>query len=85
MGKSEFAEYTKKLRIKSGLTQQDVAKALKVQSGQLVSNWERGKCYPPVRLIKKLSKLYNVAVRDIFDSFAENQKEDLWKKVSKQA
>ena len=50
----------KKLRLKSGLSQRDVANKLGLKSGQYISNFERGICYPSHHTWEILAKLYNV-------------------------
>jgi transcriptional regulator with XRE-family HTH domain len=55
-----FAEEMKLMREKSGLTQSQAAKKLKLSNGQFISNIERGTCYLPVALIKKISTIYNI-------------------------
>lgn len=52
------SKYLKDLRIQAGLTQSDIGKHLKFESGhQYVSNWERSACLPPLKHMAKLIKL----------------------------
>ncbi len=81
MSRMQFGMYAKKLRLKSGLSQLDVAAKLGFKSGQIVSNWERGACYPPSESLPELAKLYNVSLRAFFDEYWIHQKEDSWKKI----
>lgn len=83
MGRAQFAIYTRKLRIRSGLSQSQVAQSLKLKSGQLVSNWERGQCYPPLKLLRVLSGIYDVELKELFDRYSASMKDDMWKKVGK--
>lgn len=53
-----LSENLKKYRILKNMTQEDVAKYLKVTS-QSVSKWERGDCYPDITF---LSALANISV-----------------------
>lgn len=46
-------------RVNAGLTQEDVAKALKV-SNKTVSSWENGTSYPDAEQIEKLCELYGM-------------------------
>lgn len=46
-------------RVNAGLTQEDVAKALKV-SNKTVSSWENGTSYPNAEQIEKLCELYGM-------------------------
>lgn len=52
-------------RVNAGLTQDDVAKALKVGK-QTVHNWESGKTQPKVSQSRQLSELYNIPLDYIF-------------------
>ncbi|MGT2623972.1 helix-turn-helix transcriptional regulator [Streptococcus thoraltensis] len=52
------------LRIKAGMTQEDVAKKLKI-SPSTWSKWENGKSYPDVPQIDKIELLFNVSYADI--------------------
>lgn len=83
MGRAQFAIYSRKLRIRSGLSQSQVAQALKLKSGQLVSNWERGQCYPPLKLLRILAGIYDVELKELFDRYSASMKDDMWKKVGK--
>lgn len=52
-------------RVNAGLTQDDVAKALKVTK-QTVVNWEKGTSEPKISQARDLSELYNMPLRYIF-------------------
>lgn len=52
-------------RVNAGLTQEEVAKALKVGKQTIVS-WEKGKSEPKMSQSRKLSKLYNMPLDYIF-------------------
>lgn len=56
-------------RINAGLTQSEAAKKLDV-SKDSISNWERGKTFPDVSLLKKIESLYGVDYKDII--FCQN-------------
>jgi len=81
MSRTQFGTYAKKLRIQAGLSQIEVAGKLGFKSGQIVSNWERGTCYPPSESLGELAKLYQVSLRQLFDEYWVHQKEDSWKKL----
>lgn len=51
--------YLRERREKKGMTQTDVATALKVRP-QFVSNWERGLSAPPWRLLRQIVRLYQI-------------------------
>lgn len=59
----------KAARINAGLTQSEAAKKLNV-SKDSISNWERGKTFPDVPLLKKIESLYGVDYKDII--FCQN-------------
>jgi len=78
MPRAEFGAYTQKLRIRAGLSQKQVADRLKLKSGQLVSNWERGVCYPPLLDLKELALMYNVNLRILFNQYCYHTKKEDW-------
>lgn len=82
MSRKAFGIYAKNLRSKAGLSQLDVSRALGFKSGQVVSNWERGFCYPPIESLKTLAGLYNVSLRTLFNKYCAHLKMDHWKKVN---
>nr|DAY45399.1 MAG TPA: helix-turn-helix domain protein [Caudoviricetes sp.] len=47
------------------MTQEDVAKALKVSKNTIV-NWEKGETEPKISRIRELSELYNMPLDNIF-------------------
>lgn len=49
----------KAARINAGLTQKEAAKLLLV-SEDTVSNYERGKCFPDVPVIKRIEQAYGI-------------------------
>ncbi len=57
----ELGEIIKAARKDSGLTQEQAAEALGV-SRQTLSNWERGKTYPDIVSVIKMSDLYCVSL-----------------------
>lgn len=81
--KIEFALFLKKLRLKSGLSQGDVAKQLHYKSPQFISNWERGLSTPTVNSFQDLANLYDVKVEIVFNAYMKSLKQELWEKVLK--
>lgn len=51
-------------RVNAGLTQEDVAKQLKVSKNTVV-NWEKGKSSPDIAKGKALAKLFGMSVDDL--------------------
>lgn len=58
-------------RVNAGLTQQDVANALKI-SKQTICNWEKGKAEPSITQARDLSELYNISLDYIFLPMSSN-------------
>lgn len=54
----------KAARINAGFTQSEAAQQLNV-SKDSISNWERGKTYPDIPVLKRIEKLYGVDYKDI--------------------
>jgi len=77
-GVMSFADNLQILRKNSNLTQDELAKILKV-SKRSVSNWEQGNAYPDVETLLQLSKTLNVSL-DLLLS-CELSEDDLQKNV----
>lgn len=68
----------KHARNKKGLSQEDVAKHLKLNSPQSISDWERGYgSGVPLPTLKKLIKLYGLNTDKIFEALLEYQQKKL--------
>ena len=52
-------------RVNANMTQNDVAKRLKV-SNKTVVNWENGLSTPSFATLKTLSEIYNIPINNIF-------------------
>lgn len=65
------------LRLEAGLTQWDVAAALGYATAQLVSNWERGVCTPPLAALPKLSELLDVKPEQMVNMVCDARADDL--------
>ena len=52
------------LRKKEGMTQEELAKQLRV-SNQAVSKWEAGKCCPDIELLPEIASLFNVSIDEL--------------------
>ena len=74
----------KKLRLKYGLTQKNLADKLFV-SAQAVSRWENGEVEPSIGTIMEMAKIFNVSVDEILgmnDSTQEHKKNNNEKDVA---
>ena len=65
-----FAENFKKLRRSKDITQEKIAEALGV-SGQAVSRWELGICYPDLELLPSIANYFGVTI----DALLSNDKD----------
>lgn len=83
MSRADFGAYTRKLRLRAGLSQLQVAEKLDFKSGQLVSNWERGACYPPLDDLRELAALYKVDFKKFFDKYCFHTKQDDWNRLNR--
>jgi transcriptional regulator with XRE-family HTH domain len=76
------AEYFRDMRLKRGLTQDDVARFLGYKSQQIVSNWERGRCTPPLNKLYELIKLLNLDKQETVAVFLNETEKVLMEKIS---
>ncbi|HYG40073.1 MAG TPA: helix-turn-helix transcriptional regulator [Cytophagales bacterium] len=60
--KNNLREY----RLKAGLTQEVVVKAIGLQSNNRLCRWEQGKAYPSIVNLLKLSKIYKVPCEALY-------------------
>ena len=54
----------KKLRLRSGMTQQELAEKLHVTQGA-VSHWEHGGSYPAARKMPEIARLFECTVDEL--------------------
>lgn len=67
----------KEKRMQVGLSQEELAIKLGFTSAQMVSNWERGKCYPPLKKLKSLVKELNLDAESVLSYFLTDQEKIL--------
>lgn len=58
----------KELRVKAGLKQNDIEKALNLKSSA-ISKWESGNSVPRIKDMPKLAAILNVTTQEILDCF----------------
>lgn len=58
-------EYLKNERVKANVTQSDIAKKLKLNNAQYVSNFERGVCKPSFKMIRAYIKLCGLDISHV--------------------
>ena len=51
-------------RVNRSMTQQEAAKALHV-SKKTIQNWEKGTCYPNVKMLESICKLYGISLDNL--------------------
>ena len=76
---SDFSSKLKELRLKKGLSQNNVAERLNV-SRQAVSHWENGKGMPDIHILPVLSELYDISIDELFgleNSICDNDSMDI--------
>lgn len=64
MEKLNIGEKIKKYREMQGITQSELGKLLSV-SNRAVSKWENGESYPSIELIKPISEILNVGIKEL--------------------
>lgn len=84
--KLKLCENIKKLRLKKGFTQEELAETLGV-SPQAVSRWENGSCYPDLELLPTISRFFGTSIDCLLgaDENYENQKVGEYKRVFREA
>lgn len=71
--------YLQKKRVKAGLSQGDVAKALGYSSPQFISNFERGLCAPPLPKLKSIINMYDLSPEAVMNLMLKEQEKHLRK------
>ena len=66
MDSNKIANFIKKIRNESNLTQQDFANKYGV-TYQAVSKWENGKNFPDLMILRKMCKDYNCSIDELLD------------------
>ncbi len=64
MKKDKITKFLKDLRLKKGISQEQLAKNLHVDRS-LISKWERGICLPDIIMLKEISNYYNLDISEI--------------------
>lgn len=68
---AKFGQVLKEARVAAHLSQTTAASALNYDQ-QLLSHWERGLSAPPVRILRKIAKLYDIQVDDLYALLMED-------------
>jgi len=67
MKKMELSTHLLKAREDKGMTQKQLADKLGIASAQLISNWERGLCAPPIKKLGNLASILGIEFDPTFD------------------
>lgn len=78
-----LAAHLKTMRHKAGLSQKEVSRALGYTSCQIVSNWERGLCHPPLSKISWLIRLYRMNGTTLIKMMIQDYETNLEIKIKK--
>jgi transcriptional regulator with XRE-family HTH domain len=73
----KIGTYFRNKRLARGLTQEEVSGFLGYNSKQIVSNWERGLCSPPLDQVSALIVLFNLDAKEILELFLDVTREEL--------
>ena len=60
----QFGENLKRLRIEKGISQEDMAKKIKIHANH-VSRYERGLSAPAIEVVEKMAKLLEVSIDEL--------------------
>lgn len=63
--------FLKEARLNANLSQNEVKKILKYKSPQIISDWERGICCAPHRVLPILVKTYGIDVEEFVDIYLD--------------
>jgi transcriptional regulator with XRE-family HTH domain len=72
-----LASFLREYRVKSGLSQADVAAALKYSTPQFISNWERGVSSPPLDKLSQLIEIYRISRDELIDIMLDEARDHL--------
>ncbi len=75
MEKLNIGEKIKKHREMQGITQSELGRFLSV-SNRAVSKWENGESYPSLELIRPLSEILNIGIKDLLGEKNDSDKHD---------
>lgn len=77
MRNNELTRYLKFMRLKSSLTQTQIAKELGYSSPQFVSNWERGLTLPPLKTVRRLIKILSLDADKVSQLYLKQSRKEL--------
>lgn len=84
MKNDSFGIFLKEKRIAAGLSQMAVAVELGYTTSQFISNWERGLSKPPIKMFKKIAKLYKIEAVAILNELTKRDQQWVKEKLARQ-
>lgn len=79
---NSLGSYLKQKRRAAGLSQKATASALGYSCSQMISNWERGLCHPPLAKLGQITKLYRVKSTALIEIMIRDYERLLQSKVT---
>jgi transcriptional regulator with XRE-family HTH domain len=73
----KIGTYFREKRLARGLTQEEVSGFLGYTSKQIISNWERGLCSPPLNQVSALIVLFNLDAKEVLELFLDITRAEL--------
>ena len=71
---NQLSKFLKNQRVKASFSQADLSKQLGYTSPQIVSNWERGICAPPLNILYDLVTLLKIDKKQITELLIEESR-----------
>lgn len=81
----EIGYFFKNARIDSDLSQVELSQKLGFKTSQLVSNWERGLCAPPMNSISKMIEIFNLEAFAVVDLITQANRNYLLRQLTLQS
>lgn len=76
-----FADNLKRLRVEKNISQEEIAKKIKVHANHL-SRYERGLSAPSIEVVEKMAKLLDVSIDElVFGSVSEHMEKNIADRV----
>lgn len=77
-----FAKNLRYLREKNGMEQMDLAEELGRKSASSISEWEKGKYTPKMKVLSQIAKIFNVNIDDLMERDLSNPSSQSQKVIS---
>lgn len=78
-----LGQMIRQLRKSRGMTQADLARAIGVNSGQVISDWERGYgARPPIEAVKRLVAYFKLSEEDVRQTYLNSEIQRLTQEIN---